>query len=62
MMGEHTYTSDNYALRKLLRSQTDLPASVIERFLTQLNSGANAKLCGVELTDRVLQDVGYFVD
>jgi len=47
---------------RLLRQQTDLPSSVIERFEGSLSTMRNAKLLGVELSELVLTKIGYFVD
>jgi hypothetical protein len=46
---------------RLLR-QTDLPAAVILRFEGNMFHQPTAKLLGVELSDRLLTDVGYFID
>jgi len=46
----------------MLRKQTDLPASVIERFEERMCTAFNAHLLGVELSERVLTEIGYFID
>jgi len=35
---------------------------VIERFEERMHTAFNAHLLGVELSDRVLTEIGYFVD
>ena len=60
--GEYQYPTDSASLMRLLRQQTDLPSSVIERFEGSLSTMRNAKLLGVELSELVLTKIGYFVD
>jgi hypothetical protein len=60
--GDYQYQTDSSALLHLLRKQTNLPTAVLERFETNMYSSNNARLLGVELSDRVLTDIGYFVD
>lgn len=62
MVGEHHYTTDSSSLRNMLRRQTDLSGIAIERFMTELRSSATARLSGVELNDRTLREIGFFVD
>lgn len=59
--GDYQYLTDSSALMKLLR-QTDLPAAVIQRFEGNVFHQPTARLLGVELSDSLLTDVGYFVD
>lgn len=60
--GEYEYATDSRALLRLLRQQTDLPGYVLEIFERQLRAPLSAQLLGVELSDSVLTDIGYFVD
>lgn len=60
--GEYQYPTDSASLMRMLRQQTDLPSSVIERFEGSLSTMRNAKLLGVELSELVLTKIGYFVD
>ena len=60
--GEYKYPTDSGELMRLLHQQTDLPESVIQRFKGNLNTTHKAKLLGVELSERVLTKIGYFVD
>jgi len=59
--GDYQYLTDSSALMKMLR-QTDLPAAVIQRFEGSMFHQPTARLLGVELSDAVLTDVGYFID
>lgn len=54
--------TDSAALLQLLRQQTDLPSHVLQRFEKSLHASVSAKLLGVELSDRVLTNIGYFID
>jgi len=49
---------DSGALLRLLRQQTDLPAYVIETFETKLRAPVGARLLAVELSEKVLTDIG----
>jgi hypothetical protein len=60
--GEYQYPTDSASLLRMLRQQTDLPSSVIERFEGSLCTMRNARLLGVELNDGLLTKIGYFVD
>ena len=60
--GDYEWLTDSAALLRLLRRQTDLPDSVLQRFEESLRSAHGARLLGVELSERVLTDIGYFVD
>jgi hypothetical protein len=60
--GDYEYPTDSTALLRLLRRQTDLPAPVLERFEENLRNPLGARLLGVELSERVLTDIGYFID
>lgn len=60
--GDYDYQTDSKALLRLLRFQTDLTATTLERFEESLRSRLGAKLMGVELDDRILTQIGYFID
>ena len=60
--GDYEYATDSQALLRLLRQQTDLPGYVLEVFEREMRAPLNARLLGVELSERVLTDIGYFVD
>jgi hypothetical protein len=60
--GDYEYPTDSRALLRLLRQQTDLSADVLQRFEKNLRDSRGARLMGVELSDRVLTDIGYFID
>ncbi|HKO19024.1 MAG TPA: hypothetical protein VJU82_09065 [Acidobacteriaceae bacterium] len=60
--GDYCYATDSSALLKMLRRETDLPASVIGNFEAKLYDRTESRLLGVELNDRTLTEIGYFVD
>jgi hypothetical protein len=53
---------ESTALLRLLRQQTDLPGYVLEGFEAKLRAPFGARLLGVELSESVLTDIGYFID
>jgi hypothetical protein len=60
--GDYQYTTNSAALMQMLRQQTDLPAAVLQRFEGKLWDSVGARLLGVDLSDRLLTDIGYFID
>ena len=60
--GDYEYLTDSSTLLWILHKQTDLPAAVIERFERNMYSSLNARLLGVELSEHILTEIGYFVD
>jgi hypothetical protein len=60
--GDYEYPTDSAALLLLLRQQTDLPATVLERFEKTLHAPLGARLLGVDLSDSILTNIGYFID
>jgi len=60
--GDYEYLTDSSALLNMLRHQTDLPASVLHRFEGHIYASPNARLLGVELSERLLTEIGYFID
>jgi hypothetical protein len=60
--GDYECRMDSTALLRMLRQQTDLPGYVLESFERRLRTPQDARLLGVELSERVLTDIGYFID
>ncbi len=60
--GDFEYPTDSQALVRMLDQETELSSSVIERFRQDLCLCASVRLLGVELSDRHLTEIGYFVD
>lgn len=60
--GDYEYPTDGTELMRMLRRETDLPAEVLSRFEKNMRALVCARLLGVELSDNVLKDIGYFID
>jgi hypothetical protein len=60
--GDYQYATDSAALMQMLHKQTDLPAAVLQSFEVKLWDKLGARLLGVELSERLLTDIGYFID
>jgi hypothetical protein len=60
--GDYQFPSDIAALMRLLRDETNLSDPVLERFEGEARSRTCARLMGVELSDRLLTEIGYFID
>ena len=60
--GDYELPFDGEALLRLLRRQTDLPGYILEGFERKVRTLTDARLMGVELDERVLTDIGYFID
>lgn len=60
--GDYECPMDSAALLRLLRQQTDLPGYVLEGFEAKLRGPVGARLLGVDLSETVLTDIGYFID
>ena len=60
--GEHCYMTETYALRTMLKRSTELSGIVIDGFMAQLKAGLDARLPPVDLNDRILREIGYFID
>jgi hypothetical protein len=60
--GDYVYSTDSMALLQLLRRETELSGDVLQRFEKNLRASLCARLTSVELSFRVLTDIGYFID
>ncbi len=60
--GDYSYFTDSTTLLRMLREKTELRASVLERFQRDLRLGASVPLRAVELSNRTLTEIGYFID
>lgn len=60
--GDYECPTDSAALLFMLRKQTDLPAYVLQSFEQNLRAPLGARLLGVDLSDTVLTEIGYFID
>jgi hypothetical protein len=60
--GDYQYMTDSATLLQMVRQHTDLPNSVIKRFENDMYASVNARLLGVELSESLLTNIGYFID
>jgi hypothetical protein len=60
--GEYQFPIESEVLMRMLRQKTNLRATVLARFESELCSPTRARLLGVELSESVLTDIGYFID
>jgi hypothetical protein len=60
--GEYQYSTDSVTLLTMLRHKTDLPDTVITQFAAKLYDSMDSRLLSVELSERTLTDIGYFID
>lgn len=56
---QHSTTAKE--LLDLLDKRTDLNAAVLERFREELRFTSQAKLCNVEISEDLLEKIGFFV-
>jgi hypothetical protein len=59
--GDYSFITNVDSVRRLLR-RTDLPSSVLERFEGGLWNAKGASLPAVEISEKTLTQIGYFVD
>jgi hypothetical protein len=59
--GEYSYTTSSDSLRRMLL-RTDLPSTVIEKFESRIWSPKGADLPAIEISEKTLTEIGYFVD
>lgn len=60
--GDYECKMDSAALLRLLRTQTDLPGYELDAFAMKVRATLTAQITGVDLSDTVLTDIGYFID
>jgi hypothetical protein len=60
--GDYECPTDTAALLRMLRQHTDLPAPVLQHFEEDMSSPLGARLLGVELSEGILTNLGYFID
>jgi hypothetical protein len=60
--GDYSYTTNSHSLLRMLRQRTDLPSTVLDRFESGIYSPKGADLLAVEISEKTLTEIGYFVD
>lgn len=59
--GDYSFITNVDSLRRLLR-RTELSSTVLDRFETGLRNPKGASLSAVEISEKTLTQIGYFVD
>jgi hypothetical protein len=59
--GNYSFVTNVDSLRRLLR-RTDLPSTVLEKFEMGIYNPKGASLPAVELSEKTLTQIGYFID
>jgi hypothetical protein len=60
--GDYQFATDSAALMRMLHKKTDLSFDTLKRFEGEMCSYPCARLLGVELSESVLTELGYFID
>jgi hypothetical protein len=60
--GDYSYTTNSDSLLRMLRQRTDLPSTVLDKFEMGIRSPKGADLLAVEMSEKTLTEIGYFVD
>jgi hypothetical protein len=60
--GDYSYTTNSDSLMRMLRQKTDLPSSVLEKDEMGIQCPKGVNLLAVEISERPLTEIGYFVD
>ena len=60
--GEYQFKTTRASLMKILRKGTELSLDTLAGFEGQILSHPNARLLGVEMSEAVLAEIGYFID
>jgi hypothetical protein len=60
--GDYSYTTNSDSLLRMLRQRTDLPATVLDKFEMGIRGPNGANLLAVEMSERTLTEIGYFVE
>ncbi len=62
VIGDYQFPMECDALMELLRQNTELSALTLEDFERNLREPLGAHLMGVELSEKALTEIGYFID
>jgi hypothetical protein len=60
--GEYQFKTTRASLMKILRKGTELSLDTLAGFEGQILSHPYARLLGVEMSEAVLAEIGYFID
>jgi hypothetical protein len=59
--GEYSFTTTRESLRRILL-KTDLPSTVVEKFEVGIWTSRGSNLPAVQISDKTLTEIGYFVE
>ena len=60
--GDYRYFTNTAALMRMLHRNTDLSFDILKRFEGEMYSYPSARLMGVELSESLLTEIGYFIE
>jgi hypothetical protein len=60
--GDYQFATDSDAVMRMLQKKTDLSRDTLKRFEGEMYSFPSARLVGVEMSEAVLTEIGYFID
>ncbi len=60
--GDYKWFTDSAALMRMLHKKTDLSFDILSRFEGEMYSYPSARLMGVELSESILTEIGYFIE
>jgi len=60
--GDYKCFTDSASLMRMLHKRTDLSSDILRRFEGEMYSCPSARLMGVELSESVLTEIGYFIE
>ena len=60
--GDYQFKTTSASLMKILRKGTELSLDILAGFEGQILSCPYARLMGVEMSEAVLTEIGYFID
>jgi hypothetical protein len=60
--GDYSYTTNSNSLLRMLRQRTDLPSTVLDRVESGISNPKGADLLAVEISEKTLTEMGYFLE
>jgi len=60
--GDYRYVTNTAALMRMLHKNTDLSFDILSRFEGEMCSYPSARLLGVEMSESLLTEIGYFIE
>lgn len=60
--GDYEFRTDSATLLQMLRQKTDIPSYMVDRFQLDLRLSSTVRLSGVNMSEHLLTEIGYFLD